>query len=167
MIATLEYRIIVPSRLLIFGFFSNPPPPPHVYSNPPPPFINFRESQKWNWKFSQRLLSFTPKRVKVGCFHIIFFSQAGVRKEDIALQSEHKFLFSNVFENRTIFHPPPPPPPFIPTPLLLIFKKNSNPPFIPMPPIIRYSRVQKNIQKHDRNFIISRKQTKKLTTFGL
>ena len=85
---TLEYRIIVPSRLLIFGFFSNPPPLLLI-------FENFKSEIE---TFSQRLLSFTPKRVKVGW---LFLSR--VKKEEIALPSESKFLFSNVFENRTIF----------------------------------------------------------------
>ena len=90
---TLEYRIIVPSRLLIFGFFPTPPPLLLI-------FENFKSEIE---TFSQRLLSFTPKRVKVGWLfpHHLFLSR--VKKEEIALPSESKFLFSNVFENRTIF----------------------------------------------------------------
>ena len=76
---TLEYRIIVPSRLLIFGFFSTPPPPP------PPLLLIFENFKSEIETFSQRLLSFTPKRVKVGWLfpHHLFLSR--VKKEEIAL----------------------------------------------------------------------------------
>ena len=82
---TLEYRIIVPSRLLIFGFFSNPPPPPFIPTPPPPPLLIFENFKSEIETFSQRLLSFTPKRVKVGWLfpHHLFLSR--VKKEEIAL----------------------------------------------------------------------------------
>ena len=67
-----------PLPIVNFWIFFQPPPPP-------PPLLIFENFKSEIETFSQRLLSFTPKRVKVGWLfpHHLFLSR--VKKEEIAL----------------------------------------------------------------------------------